>query len=303
MGSTDRNPAAIAALDVASDYLMSGDRQGSIALRNRSRAVSGAQASPTIRWHQTVWDAGLALLEGRLEDAEQLATDALAIGRRVGHPFARSCFNGQMALLDRERGRPDGILERLGHTVDNERHGSTGWTRAIVGRAALATGDLERAHMLFETLARERFGASDRNLWWSGTIVETAHLGAELEASDSIPMLDRLLTSISRQHGVLPIPILYGGPVSYARGALRARGGHADEAISLLEEAMTTTLRMGARPMRVHIALELAPLLVRGRASAGAPAILEQALDDATSIGMPSSVDRARELAARIAPR
>lgn len=101
----DRDVGVIALLDIACDGLMQGRLEKAVEFRARAGALAGDEPTPSMTWHLRVWDTGLALLQGRFDEAEQRAHDALLLGRRVGHPFAGTCFSGQMSILERERGR------------------------------------------------------------------------------------------------------------------------------------------------------------------------------------------------------
>lgn len=295
----NRDAAVIAALDLSCDRLMLGDLAGARRFRTRASRLAGDHASPSMRWHQTVWDAGLALLRGDFADAEQRAHDALLLGRRIGHPFARACFNGQIATLDRERGAPERILERLGHTLDNTRLGATHWTRAVVGRAECVRGERERGRALLDGMAEEGFDRLVRNLRWNGTIVEIAHLCADAGAEEHARALIEVLSTAPDQHGLLPIPISYGGPIGFALGRLWALLGLVDDAIPALEEALERATALEARPTALRVRVALAPLHRRGGQRARADELLAGCEDEARALGMPGLAREAAALAAR----
>ena len=73
------------------------------------------------------WRATLALMDGRLEEAERLAHEALAIGQRAQSQNAVVDFTVQMAVLRREQWRLDDLrsLESVIRSYAN----STRWCR------------------------------------------------------------------------------------------------------------------------------------------------------------------------------
>ncbi len=285
---TDRDSAVIAVLDVACDALQSGDRERALALRERASELAGANASPNMRWHLSVWDAGLSLLEGNLDEAEARADEALARGRRIGHPFARVCWTAQLTLIERDRGQPERIVERLAKALTRNRLGATHWTQAVVGRAEAELGQLDRARTLLDEALAGGVSAVARDISWSGTIVELAHLCADVESDLYVRPLLEALETAPDQHGLMPIPITYGGPLHYAIGVLRASRGERDEAIAHLEEARSATRALGAAPSLARIECDLAPLLLRAGQRERAEALLDDARVLAERIGMKS---------------
>ena len=102
------------------------------------------------------------------------------MGLRAEHPYARGCANAHRALLARERGDAAAVLERSRPRC-GAREGPTHWVQAVVARAELAAGRARDARARFEALAARGFTDVPRNLRWTATLVEIAHLCAELE--------------------------------------------------------------------------------------------------------------------------
>jgi hypothetical protein len=89
-------------------------------------------------------------------------------------------------------------------------------------------------------------------------MVEIAHLCVDLDDTDRAETLIKILTPDAHLHGVLPVPILYGGPASYALARLHEMLGMVDVAIQYYEEALDSTVAMEARPMQARILLDMA---------------------------------------------
>jgi hypothetical protein len=124
-------------------------------------------------------------------------------------------------------------------------------------------GDEAGAHDLWEGLAAQGFEDVNRGIRWIGTLVESAHLCADLEDGARAEELIRLLAPAEDQHGVLPVPILYGGPASYALARLQEVVGMADVAAQYYEHAIEGAATLGARPMQARVQLDYARLLGR----------------------------------------
>jgi DNA-binding winged helix-turn-helix (wHTH) protein len=283
--SSSREPAVIASLDIACDRICLGDPAGERKLRAEASAMSGASPSPGMVWHMKVFDAGRALLEGRFDAADQLTRDALLVGQRIEHPYARACFNAQCMQRERDRGDFEQVRSLFAGGL-RSRRGATHWAKAIVARNELQLGNEGLARELFADLVRPGLGEMARGIRWIGTMVETAHLCAELDDAEQAEVLVRLLAPVEHLHGVLPVPIQYGGPVSYCLARLYETLGRAEEARQLYEEARESVVRLGARPMQARIAQDAARLLARRRDLGRAEALLAEARDIADSLGM-----------------
>ena len=288
--SADR--ALISLLDLASDRVMLGDAAAARALEARAAAIAGERPPPAMRWNQGVYATGIALLEGRFDDAEGLAADTFVLGRRAEHPYARLVQNGHRALLAHERGDDDGLLAILEPAV-GAREGPGHWVLARIGRSRLAAGREADARATFDALARADFADVPRNLRWTATMVELAVLCAELDDAARARTLHDLLAPVENQHAVLPMAICYGGPVRFALARLCETLGRRDEAETLYEEAAAGAAAVGARPMQARIALHHG-LCLALRDRRGAKARLEESARIAEQLGMKAVLSSAR---------
>jgi len=276
----------IALVDVASDRLELGDAAGARRARGEAERVAGPRPYPGMVWHLRVFDAGLALLEGRFDHARRLTEEAFWLGRRIGHPYARPCYDAHRVGLAREAGDHAEVVRRFERAVDAER-GAVHYARAVVGHSLAALGRTGEARVHLEHLAAEGFAAIPRNLRWTNTLAETAHLCADLDDEDRAAALERLLAPVEHHHGVLAVPVCYGGPLAFARARLLACLGRGDEALELLEEAAEAAEAVGARPTRARIALALGSHLARRGQPAAARPWLDEARRLAAELGLP----------------
>ena len=248
--SADRT--LIALLDVAGDHFELGDRPGALRLRAAAQRIAGARPHLGMRWHLEVYDTGVALLEGRLDEVEARVQAALSVGLRAEHPYARGCANAHRALLARERGDTEALLAVLAPAL-RAREGPTYWVQAVVARAELAGGRPRDAHARWSTLAARDFADVPRNLRWTATLVELAHLCAELGDGDRAGALAELLAPYAERHAVLPLAVCYGGPVSYALARLAELRGERQAARELHDEARAACAQVGAEAMLARI--------------------------------------------------
>ena len=134
------------------------------------------------------------------------------------------------------------------------------WVQAFVARALAAVGRTDEARRLLDDLADGGFAAIPRNIRWHGTIVEVAHLCADLGDAARADALRPLLLPVAQEHGVLPLAICYGGPVSRCLARIAELLGESDEAHHRYEEALDACRGLGARPMQARVLVELGAL-------------------------------------------
>ncbi|MEX2204618.1 MAG: AAA family ATPase [Myxococcota bacterium] len=292
-GSRSGDRALISLLDLASDRLMLGDAAAAGALRARADAIAGERPPPAMRWNQGVYATGVALLEGRFDEAASLTRDTFVLGKRAEHPYARAVLNGHRVLLAHERGDAAEVLAIFEPAI-GARDGPQHWVQAMAARARLAAGREAEARALYESLAREDFADIPRNLRWTGTLVEFAVLCAELGDASRAKALLGLLEPVEHQHGVMPMAICYGGPVRYAIARLCETLGRRDDATALYEDALAAASALGARPMQARIALRLGVCL-GARDRRRAKPQLEQSARLAGELGMAAVAASARE--------
>jgi DNA-binding winged helix-turn-helix (wHTH) protein len=244
--------AVIALVDVASDRLAQGDAEGARRRRAEAEAVAGERPNPTMVWHLLAYDAGLAHLEGRFGDVERLNEEARRIGRRIDHPYAAGVYTAHRVGLARERGDFAYVARTFGRAVEAGL-GPLDWMRAVLLRAELALGNSEEAGRRFAEIAGAGFDRLPRNIRWVSTLLELAHLCADLGDRDHAAPLEVLLAPYAHLHGVLPVPICYGGPVEAGLARLAALQGRRDEARERLDDAIAAADRLGAKPTAARL--------------------------------------------------
>lgn len=286
----------MALIDVACDRIELGDAAGARRFRAEAERVAGLRPHPGMVWHIRLFDAGMALMEGRFEEARILTGEAYVLGRRIGHPYARACYEAHLVGIARERGDHEEVVRLFGRGVTLER-GAVHYVRGVMARSLWALERSEAAREHFEHLACADFEDIPRNIRWTDTLVEIAHLCAELGDDARAKTLAALLTSVEGHHGVLAVPVCYGGPVAFARARLLAQLGRRDEAVELLEEARSSVRALAARPAQARIELALGRLLARSGESRRARESFHEAFRLASELGMPEVEGAARKAA------
>ncbi|HSJ95502.1 MAG TPA: hypothetical protein VLC53_00425, partial [Myxococcota bacterium] len=260
--------------------------------RARAAEIAGARPHLAMAWHLVTYDAGRALMEGRVGEAEDRMDEALAVGRRAGHPYAETVHGVQAVELARLRGDPEAVL-RLAEG-DPWLDLRPTWLEAMAARALLALGRGEEARARFEMLAQRGFDRLRRNVRWTKNLVELAGLCAELRDAPRAAALITLLTPFEHHHAVLPVPICHGGPVSHALARLHEAVGALDLADECYTRAAADAHRLGARPSEARVAIDHALLCARRGDRVGARERRAQALAVARAAGL-TALERAAE--------
>lgn len=283
-----RDATIIAVLDDASDRLTMGDADAARRQRALAADIAGHRLSPARRWHILVYDAGIALMEGRVADSERFGAEAAALGQRIQHPYARGVYRMLRVLLARHRGDEPEVLLHFDPT-GAQRHRMMQWVRAFGTRALVALDRKDEARAIFEELAAPGWDAIPRNIRWTNTVVEMANLCADLGDAERAESLTELLRPVAHHHGVLPLAISYCGPVSRALARLAEVTGRLDEAGELYEDAIEACAALGALPMQARTLLDHGALLARRGDSRRARAQTERGRALAASVGLAES--------------
>lgn len=245
--------------NLAADRLMRGDIEGCRSELALARAEAEASRHPAFAWLSEGTRASLALLEGRFDEAEEQAREALSIGQRTANPNAAALFMGQAHLLARERGRLAELMTTVAQQV-----ASVQWvgSYARVGFASLfhELGRREEARAGLQALVDEGLAALPRRDDWLASLAELAKLCADLGESEHAREIEGLLAPFAGWHAVYQGPLLYLGPVSRALGWLAAVQGRAGEAKKLLQRARKEAESVQSPPWVARIERELAAL-------------------------------------------
>ena len=236
---------------------MRGDADGCRHELARARAEARTLRNPAFLWLTEGTHASLALLEGRLDEAERLAHAALALGQRTANPNAEALFVGQAHLVARERGAQAELAATIAGRVTQ-----LDWvgTYARVGLVALLfeLGRRDEARGAFRALAAPGFASLPRRDDWLASVVELAALCAGLGEREHAAALEPLLAPFLGWHAVYQGPLLYHGPVSRALAHLAAAQGRREEARDLFSRARAEAASVGAAPWVARIESERA---------------------------------------------
>ena len=199
-------------------------------------------------WHPPLFRAGQALLQGRLDEAEHLATEALALGRRAHHPVVTIYHTIVLIGLRWEQGRLPELEATLRRFVDRF-PANLGW-RATFAVLLCETGRQNEAREQVERLAAGDFAGLPRNHLY---LYHLAALAIACSALDDRPraagLYELLLPYADRNVLVARLPLGTLGSASHYLGLLAATTGRRDDAVAHFRTAMAAHERMGAAPL------------------------------------------------------
>jgi hypothetical protein len=183
---------------------------------NRLRSLSDRLRQPTLTWMTLFKEAGMALMAGEPERAEEAAGAAVAVGTDSGQPDAFTVFGSQVMFARMEQGR----LGELVGLVDQAVTDNPGLPafRAILAVAQLDAGNRATAQTILERAAQDRFASLPLDTVWMTGITGYVLVAVELQTVGPAEVLYDMLAPYGDQ---IPfIGTLGYFPVSWSLGAL-----------------------------------------------------------------------------------
>ena len=254
------------------------------------------------RMHTAQLRAMRALLAGRLEEAEQLAQEGLAIGQPTQPQLAMAGFGLQLFAIRKEQGR-------LGELEATQKAFAQQYPKLPVVRTALALiykqlGRETEARDEFERLAANDFADLPPDWFWLACVTNLTETCAFLHDAQRAATLYELLLPYAERTVVVGYAHTCYGSASRHLGLMAATMSRWEEAAQHFEDAIEVNTRLGARPYLAHTQEDYARMLI-DRAQTGARPgdgpgdrdkafrLLTEAIARYRKIGMPKHVEMA----------
>lgn len=248
--------------------------------------LAGELGMPYQEWTAATLEAGWALLEGSLEEAERLTDEAASL--LPGRPNAAYARLDHLSVIRWEQGR-------LGELRDAWQGLASQFPQAAFSRGWLALADIELgrdedARNTLRSLVEELPGLPRNGLWLLAVASTTLPAAALEEADAAAPVYPLLLPYADQVIVVsMPHPVMCMGPASMHLGLLAATMARWEEASEHFEAAIRATERLGAKLFLARTRYEYAGMLIR-RGRAGdrrrALGLLDRAEPAAKTMGM-----------------
>ncbi len=238
-----------------------------------------------------------ALIDGRLDEAERMASQALAVAQRLerrARPF-RQAVNSLLLILRHEQGRLAELAPIFGAGRARQ--------QSMLARCSLAfclaeLGQRAEAAAEFEPLAAADFTGLPRDGGWMAAMVLLTEVCWYLEDRTRAAVLYRMLSPYAARNAALDVHVCYGSVAQYL-GMLAALAGDYQGALEHYDAALQFNLRMGASLWVAHTRYRYAATLLARNAAGDrdkAESLAVAALIAAESLGMRTLAIRVRAL-------
>ena len=224
---------------------------GERALLDDELARAGALATelrqPYYLWRARAWEATVAVIDGRVVDAERAAGTAMAVWRGEVHPDARAWSVVHLAvlrLLQRRAGQAAGAVRELAAAYP-----MVSTYRCLAALVAAQDGRREEAWAAFSRFAHDGFTSPPVDSQWLFGVAALAETCALLDDATPAEALFELLVPFADRLVVLDA---FGGgggflgPVAHHLGLLAATLGRMGEAETYFDAAVEVAARFGA---------------------------------------------------------
>lgn len=242
-----------------------------------------------------------ALLEGRLNEAEQYIYQQFQLGQQVQAPDALQAFGIQMAILRNEQGRLQEMESAFKEFVDQYptvpawRCGLAGLYRELEQTA--------QARDVFEQIAAHDFTDFPEDQQWMTAMVLLSDVCAFLRDTHRAALLYTLLLPYANGIAIIGPGAACYGAVDRNLGLLAATQSRWQEAGTHFDDALAYNERIGAKLFLARTQYEYAQMLLarnqpedRDRAMQ----LLDQALSTAQELGMIKLQDRVHSLKSKV---
>jgi hypothetical protein len=274
------------------------DRRGMDAESQAMTELAERLRQPFYRWHTICLRALRMTLDGRFDEAERLAGEALAVGRLRQSEYAAYVYQyAELLAIRWAQGRVADLWREIAD------HGERfpwipGWRDSI---AAAELGDTETARRELERYAAHDFSDLPRDGLW---LLHVCSLAEAAVLVGDRPRAERLYDLLA-PHGddnAISYTQQPFGPVALRLGKLAALLGHWKDADRHFATALARCELLGARAIRARVLLEYASALAtRGEPAdrSRVDAMLDEAAQLCAELDMPGLGERVEAIQAR----
>jgi DNA-binding SARP family transcriptional activator len=263
------------------------------------RALADRIRRPRDVWHAIVLRAMRANLDGRLDESELIAGEALALGAQLGMIDAEAIFAIQLFAVRWAQGR----LPELGGAVAELVTTSPGIPAWRCGLAMLHAekGEHSEARAQLDALAMDDFGGLPRDWLWLAATTVASQATHVVGTTDEASALYRLMLPYARRNVVVGAGFACLGSAARYLGLLATTAGNWKDAESHFRAAIRMNDAMGAATWAAQTRYDLAVAQFdhSTEEADGTLELARAALTAAERFGMAGLADRARQLVDR----
>jgi DNA-binding SARP family transcriptional activator/tetratricopeptide (TPR) repeat protein len=246
---------------------------------------------PLFRWQAMVWRAMRALLDGRLEAAEEAAAEALVTGGPGETVTAPQYFAVQLMNIRREQDRAAEVEEMIRRTAEAN-PARLGW-RVGLGLVLVDTGRIAEAQAEVASMAVDGLRDLSHDGDWLPNMAMLGQLVSRIEDTERAAILYELLGPYGSANIVRGLGAVCLGPVARVLGRLASLLGRDEEARQHFQTALRIATSLRAPALLAHAQLDYAEALGRG---AEAVRLCRAAAVTGQDLGLPAVARRAERL-------
>lgn len=257
-----------------------GDARAARGWVARARELADRLRQPTTQWLATGAEANLAIIDGRLAEAEQLVATAFEVGQ-PSEPDAFACYSAQLTSLRFEKGELEPLIPILEQVVE-QNPGIPGF-RSTLALALIEAERIDRALEVLEIDASSGFRDLAYDATWLAVACIYARVATRVGDREAAAALRGLLEPWC---GLIAYPG-WGvwGSVDHFVGELAVALGDVDAAERLLTAARACNEYNEAPVWAARTRVATARLLMARGEEASAHDELAQALESALALG------------------
>jgi DNA-binding SARP family transcriptional activator len=241
------------------DLLEAGDRPAVEAQVEAFAAEAEPLRQPLLTWNVLTWRAMLALLDGRLADADRLAADALGAGIRIEGLAASQYHATQLLAIRREQGRGS-ELQTMMRAMVAANPGRVTW-KAGAALFALETGDRHGARVGLDAVLGSGRPPVPLDGDWLAVMMSLAEVAWGLGDAEHATVLYELLAPHAETMIVFGVGVVCQGSVARYLGRLAMVLDRRADAIAHFERALRANTALAARCQVAHVQVDLAKAL------------------------------------------
>jgi class 3 adenylate cyclase/tetratricopeptide (TPR) repeat protein len=265
----------------------------------KSRATETAH--PRTMWIVKIIESAIAVMRGRFEEAESLASECLALGQKVDKVNAGEHFGAIRYAVRHLQGRLVELDED--YRKRTERFSDVPSYIAHIAHLHLVIEREQETRKEYERLASDNFAGVGKGAGMLGTMM---HLS---EVATAFGDVRRAATLYDMLHPYADCLIVFGlytlccGSASHWLGLLAATLKRWNDSILHFEHSIEINTRIGARPFLARSQHEYARMLIERNESGDrdkARIFLTEATATYRELGMPTFLENAEELLAKL---
>jgi hypothetical protein len=251
---------------------------------------------PAHSWLSPFGQSIVAMMEGRLAEAESLATEAAAIGRRAQDANTPLFFSVLIVTIRGLQGRSAEVLERV-RTFIEAYPFIKSW-RATLTKLYMDVDRTDDARREMDELAAHDFVDHPRDGAFVVGMALLSQAATWLKDQPRARLLYDLLLPFAERNVVIGTSAVYYGPMARHLGLLAGTLSRWEDAEAHFNAAMDRCREIDAPPFLAYSQLECAAMLLESRVSskrARAAGLLQEAIEAGDRMGM-AKVKRDAEL-------